>query len=215
MGSGRRATVGAVGGALSTQSAPQPPPAAPSDKSEVAQGAGNEVVNVESRADRLSTDEKEAGAKPKTETAYQRPAELPMKKHTAAGNVANYEVNAKAPTTRWTVSSEGQVQRSLDGGKTWQEVKIANVVRFRAVAAIGQSVWAGGSGLGLFHSADGGETWQPRSLIPRTSLMKPAEVEQLPDIVRIDFRDEMHGTVETSAGESWLTEDGGKTWKRK
>ena len=31
----------------------------------------------------------------------------------------------------------------------------------------------------------------------------------------IDFRDQQHGVVETSAGESWLTEDGGKTWKRK
>lgn len=217
VGAGARAPAAVAGGALSSQMAPQAPPAAaPRDKSEVAANAASEMVVTESRADRPSADEKEAGEKGKTETAYQPPAVLPMKKHAAAGNVANYEVSAKTAAARWTVTSEGQVQRSLDGGRTWQEVRIASPMRFRAVAVIGANVWAGGSHLGLYHSGDGGETWEARGLIQGTTRrMRPAEVAELPDIVRIDFRDAMHGTVETSAGETWVTADGGETWKRK
>lgn len=226
VGSGARAPAAVVGGALSSQMAPQAPPAAvPRDKSEVAQKAANEVVSTESRADRPSADEKEAGEKGKTETAYQPPAVLPMKKHAAA---AEYAVSAKTAAARWSVSSVGRLQRSLDGGRTWQnvpmpgritscteagrvcrEATLDELYRFRAVAAVGSEVWAGGSpGDLVFHSPDGGQTWEPQQL-PGVG----ADVAH--DIVRIDFRDAQHGTLETSARQTWVTEDGGETWKRK
>jgi photosystem II stability/assembly factor-like uncharacterized protein len=35
------------------------------------------------------------------------------------------------------------------------------------------------------------------------------------DITRIDFRDALHGVVNTASGETWNTSDGGATWSRK
>ncbi len=100
--------------------------------------------------------------------------------------------------TRWTISSAGGLQRSVDQGNTWQEVSVnaapgysagalrfessasvpaaqgkavdkaadkdvkadkLNVpITFRAVAASGADVWAGGSGGLLYHSR---RRWRP------------------------------------------------------
>jgi photosystem II stability/assembly factor-like uncharacterized protein len=78
------------------------------------------------------------------------------------------------------------------------------------VAAVGSEVWAGGSpGDLVFHSPDGGQTWEPQQ------VFRGVGADIAHDIVRIDFRDALHGTLETSARQTWVTEDGGETWKRK
>lgn len=71
-----------------------------------------------------------------------------------------FAMRVEPAALRWTVSSDGRVQRSADGGRTWSEVEIAKDVRFRALAASGASVWAGGTGPALYHSADNGKTWR-------------------------------------------------------
>ena len=148
---------------------------------------------------------------------------------------------------RWTISSTGRLQRSLDG-TTWQEVEVAartervasfmiveNVAKdqagksakevgrkkedknargqtavepvFRAVAAEGLEVWAGGSGGMLYHSADGGELW--------TRVQPAADGVVLKgDITSIQFSDPHHGTVGTSSSELWITSDGGQSWRK-
>src|SRR5207249_10548910 len=50
-----------------------------------------------------------------------------------------------APTPQWTLSAEGAVQRSLDVGKSWQKISVANGTTFRALCAVGTHVWAGGN----------------------------------------------------------------------
>ena len=60
----------------------------------------------------------------------------------------------------WSISPSGKVQRSEDGGKTWEEVRIADGVTFRVITASGKDAWAGGSGGALFHSRDGGVIWK-------------------------------------------------------
>jgi Photosynthesis system II assembly factor YCF48/Putative zinc-finger len=108
-------------------------------------------------------------------------------------------------TSRWTLSPSGTVQRSLDSGKTWQTLSVANNVVFRAIAANDSDIWAGGSAGALYHSADAGEHWT------RVNVLldgKPLTA----DIIRVEFSDSLHGRVVTSADETWATSDGGSSW---
>jgi photosystem II stability/assembly factor-like uncharacterized protein len=139
------------------------------------------------------------------------------------------------------------LQRSLDGGNTWQEIAvvtrpelvgnlmtvesaaksqadtsdkearrredkksstqtIANPV-FRAVAAAGLEVWAGGSDSMLYHSMDGGEHW--------TNVLPSANgIVLRGNITTVQFPDPQHGTVSTSSSEVWTTSDGGQSWRK-
>jgi photosystem II stability/assembly factor-like uncharacterized protein len=111
------------------------------------------------------------------------------------------EVKASLPAALWSVSSTGNVRRSMDGGKTFEEVHVAQGVKFEAVAARGQDVWAGGAGGALFHSADGGAIWTRLGVNGNTET-----------IVGIQVRDALHLTITLATGEQWTTEDGGQQW---
>ncbi len=109
---------------------------------------------------------------------------------------------------RWTVSSEGALQRSFDGGATWETVPVEKNVIFRAVSVLDNSVWAGGAGGALYHSTDAGRSW--------TVIHASASGAMLTgDIATIEFTDLQHGHLTTTNGETWLTPDGGQTWQRK
>jgi len=128
---------------------------------------------------------------------------------------------------QWAVSSSGGLQRSFDGGATWQDVSVgANDYKnqntkmkmskkepansgpvFRAVAALGPEVWAGGSGAMLYHSLDSGNNW--------TRVMpSEASASLSGDVVGMEFSDAQHGRIVTSTGEAWLTRDDGQTWHK-
>jgi hypothetical protein len=147
---------------------------------------------------------------------------------------------------RWSISSTGGLQRSLDQGATWQDVDVnvnsvpaANFVGntttmeaaaarsrakdkasdkksqpteaaplvFRAVAANGPDVWAGGTSAALYHSLDAGHRWA--RVLPSSGGAVLAG-----DVVAVQFSDTQHGTVTTSTGEVWGTGDGGQTWQK-
>jgi len=78
---------------------------------------------------------------------------------------------------------------------------------FRAVAANGPDVWAGGSGGRLFHSSDSGNHWVP--VVPAWR-----GIEMSGDIVSLMFADAQHGRIVTTAAEIWTTADGGQTWDK-
>ncbi|HEV8524166.1 MAG TPA: YCF48-related protein [Terriglobales bacterium] len=109
---------------------------------------------------------------------------------------------------RWSISANGEVQRSLDSGRTWEVVPIAQGAQFRAVLALGREVWAGGAGGALYHSSDGGEHWS-RIAVHMDGIRLSG------DIVRIEFSDLARGIVATSSSETWATEDAGRTWQRR
>jgi hypothetical protein len=115
---------------------------------------------------------------------------------------------------RWNIAASGGLQRSFDAGKTWQDVNVAAETAqgptgfvFRAVAAMGPEVWAGGSGGALYHSRDSGTRWQ--QVFPFAAGANPAG-----DITTIEFSTPQQGKISTSAGEIWATSDNGQTWRK-
>jgi hypothetical protein len=112
-----------------------------------------------------------------------------------------------AELSRWTISADGQLQHSIDSGKTWQPVTVAEKATFRALSANGPDVWVGGSAGLLYHSADAGGHW---------TQVKPATngVNLAADISAIEFTDPQHGKVTTTTGEAWRTVDAGQTWQK-
>jgi Photosynthesis system II assembly factor YCF48 len=106
---------------------------------------------------------------------------------------------------RWNISSDGQLQRSLDAGKTWQPVVVADKAIFRALSPNGPDIWVGGTAGLLYHSTDAGTHWT--QVTPATD-----KATLTADIAAIAFTDRQHGKVTASNGEVWTTIDAGQTW---
>jgi hypothetical protein len=102
----------------------------------------------------------------------------------------------------------GRIQRSVDRGKTWEELHVDDSVSFRAVYASGPNVWAGGSSRALYHSSDQGTHWRRVVLGPQSSGTSDT-------IVEVDFSDSQHGRIKTDANETWTSSDGGLHWQKR
>jgi hypothetical protein len=108
------------------------------------------------------------------------------------------------PGFLWTIASSQQrgiVQRSRDGGATWETVPLNDQISFRAVVSTGSDVWAGGSAGALFHSTDAGIHWER---VP---------IDATGSILEIRTRNGAEVAVTTDAHERWLSEDNGRTWQ--
>jgi hypothetical protein len=130
-------------------------------------------------------------------------AQTPM----VAMRVGNTEMKVGPPSALWSVNSDGRVQRSTDGGKTLEQINVAHGIKFRAIAAFGYQVWAGGTRGALFHSADGGTTWNRISINFEGNMIRET-------IMGIQLHDPQHLTVTTASGSQWVTEDGGQHWRQ-
>jgi hypothetical protein len=109
---------------------------------------------------------------------------------------------------RWTLTSDGTLQRSLDSGKTWETIPVNSQANFRALAANGFDIWVGGAKGALYHSSDAGQHW--------TQVRPIANGESLgADIIGVEFPDPQHGMLSTSAQETWTTDDAGLSWQKK
>jgi photosystem II stability/assembly factor-like uncharacterized protein len=102
-------------------------------------------------------------------------------------------------------TSRAKEEKDADNKKTVQR-EVAPPV-FRAVAALGQEVWAGGSGGALYHSQDAGTHWM--QVVPSSSGASLSG-----DIVSLQFSDVEHGKVTTSVPEIWTTNDRGRSWQK-
>jgi hypothetical protein len=108
---------------------------------------------------------------------------------------------------RWTLSSDGTLQRSRDSGRSWQTIQVADNTVFRALAANGLEIWVGGAAGALFHSSDAGQHWtQVRPAVNGEALAD--------DIIGVEFADTLNGKVTTSVQETWITADAGQTWQK-
>jgi photosystem II stability/assembly factor-like uncharacterized protein len=149
-------------------------------------------------------------ATPPAKLAFQpsaAPESAPKAEIGAALQAGAAESKPGGTAALWTISPSGKVQRSSDGGKTWEDVHVDDSVTYRVITASGADVWAGGSGGALHHSSDGGVTWK------RVNLSSGGNSVTEP-IVGIRLRDLQHLTVTTASGEQWGTEDGGQSWQR-
>lgn len=192
------------------------------DGRQVAVGGAGQAAGQKEAAGQLANqqavdaDQKSRAAAAASQPEYQRPEKLPMKKHPAEKTTETSTLTSrlarklKAPL-RWTVSAAGMVRRSLDSGKSWQDVTIAEGVRFRAVAVQDGNVWAGGEGGALFHSSDSGESWSSR---PLSGAAKRLEMTPAFDILRIDITASGQVTVTTSQRQTFVTTDQGKNWSQ-
>lgn len=111
--------------------------------------------------------------------------------------------SAPASTSLEVISRTSRAKK--DTGKTLK--RDASTPAFRAVAAVGSDVWAGGSAGALYHSLNAGNQWIrvfPAS--PGASLTG--------DIIRLEFPDSQHGKISTSTLEVWITSDDGQTWQK-
>ena len=128
-----------------------------------------------------------------------------MAKEAASAN--RERMQSYAPVSRWTISSDGQLEHSIDSGKTWQPVAVADNATFRALSPNGPDLWVGGASGLLYHSADAGGHW---------TRVKPAAggTNLTADIAAIEFTDARHGKITASNGEVWLTDDAGQTWRK-
>lgn len=150
--------------------------------------------------------------------------------------------NRLLASPRWSISAVGGLQRSLDKGKTWQNVYpdvsalpiVPGTVIGGPVIPAAQPDSMRGQG-SLKTSANpiffravvaaGNEVWAGGS---NAALFHSSDggnrwTRVLPsfsgtaltgDVLSVEFPDPQHGTVTTSTPEIWTTSDGGQTWQR-
>ena len=145
-------------------------------------------------------------------------------------------------STRWSITAVGSLQRSLDGGNTWQDVDVRtnllqltpsevlasgnlpatengkstnHIVTLPALPAVFfRSVTAVGSDVW----AGGSNTVLFHSLDGGNTWMRvlpsSAGIALTGDVISLQFSNPQSGAVTTSSGEIWITSDAGQTWRR-
>jgi len=117
-------------------------------------------------------------------------------------------VNANAlPVTGANFAPAAAAPRAKDKETDKALKRDASTPTFRAVAATGSDVWAGGSGGALYHSVDAGNHWT--RVVPAS-----AGAVLTGDIISLEFTDVEHGKISTSTSEVWTTSDDGQSWQK-
>lgn len=107
--------------------------------------------------------------------------------------------------TVWRISSDGHLERMMQD--QWKRALGSVQKSFRAVAYLGNHVWAGGAGPELYHSADGGENWN-------TLKVKTEDAELKGAMQSIKATDDKHVAIIADDGSVWVTANGGQTWTK-
>ena len=137
----------------------------------------------------------------------QKQAAKPSRRKAAAEPEAGMAGKAM-PQAQWTITADGMLQRSLDSGRSWEIVPVGSTSGFRAIFSADSDVWVGGKAGALYHSSDSGQTW--KQVTPSSKGEKLAA-----DISHIEFSDPANGSISVVNGATWLTSDGGQTWRKK
>src|SRR5437660_5541584 len=160
----------------------------------------------------------------------------------SAGNRSNFsQTAALAPeSARWSINAMGGLQRSLDQGKSWQDVDVIGAVGITSGANMPMAMKSSREkGLAkdkaemkqarvVFRavSANGPDVWTGGSsgrlyhstdagghwvqVVPTWSGVVLTD-----DIVSLQFADPLQGRIVTSSSEIWTTSDAGQTWQKR
>jgi len=202
----------------------------------------SQTIEVESQPAPVTATVENKGSDQRIENQKQQPSQYDSSKAVGVVAAKNFAAAQDASSLlltfpRWSISADGALRRSFDGGNTWVDVnmssepvsspsKVASTAEstrgyenrkrkveaqlklvFRAVSSVGSEVWAGGSAAMLYHSVDSGAHWA--HVLPAS-----AGATLTGDITSIEFADPQHGRIATSTGEVWITADDGQTWQR-
>jgi len=144
---------------------------------------------------------------------------------------------------RWSVSSNGVLQRSFDAGRTWQDVDVTAALAAKGLAMTVAAEGDSGSSdvdadkskkkqlatraTPVFRavSAIGSEVWAGGSgaMLYHSTDAGAHWTSVLPtsagggltgDINSIQFSDPQHGRIATSTGEVWVTDNDGQSWQK-
>jgi hypothetical protein len=131
-------------------------------------------------------------------------AETLMAPSDAAARFAGAPVIASPDgSTRWRVAAPGAIDRSTDGGATWQRQPLETAARLAAASSPAPDVcWFVGARGVVLRTTDAGRTWR---------VVSPPDPA---DLVAVSARDADIATVTTADGRTFRTTDGGVTWTR-
>ncbi len=128
---------------------------------------------------------------------------------TDPGRLVIAATGAQKPASLWRLSSDqGTVEKSHDGGTTWQPIRLDEGTPFYALSAIGPDIWVGGEDGTLYHSADDGLHWK-KVLIEGDDNSRASG-----PITRIESHGRYVIRVATRSGDHWKTTDGGLRWQQ-
>jgi hypothetical protein len=153
------------------------------------------LADASTRTDRARTAAENAAAAPAA------PAQ-PMARTFSFGAPETIIVSSN-PASRWRILQGGQVQRSADGGATWQTQTTGVSDTLSGGSSPSPSVcWLVGP-RGIVLRTTDGRSW--------TRIPFPEAVP----LTSIRATDDQTATVTTADGRQFVTEDGGRTWARK
>jgi hypothetical protein len=113
---------------------------------------------------------------------------------------AKAEMRESAPTP-WRISG-GRLIRPGEGGTVVEACAGSAAVEVTTFTAHGSELWAGGANAALIHSRDGGATCD-RITLGASAIGTIVRIEAIGALVQ----------VKSSSGQSWSSQDGGRTWR--
>lgn len=135
------------------------------------------------------------------EVARTPPAAAPMAKSMIGRAAPAIEIVSSNPGSRWRIVGNGAVERSMDGGSTWQQQQTGVNVALTAGTSPSPSVcWLVGAAGTVLLSTDG-RSWR-RVAFPEAA-----------DLIAVRATDAQSATVTTADGRTFSTSDGGQTWQ--
>jgi Putative zinc-finger len=177
------------------------------DKESIVLDKATASTNATARSDSAASSVNGPGVTPQTPARV--PASPPPSAVLAERNFAAARLGAPEtlivstnPSSRWRIVPGGNVQRSADGGSTWQLQQTGATVTLAAGASPSPSVcWlVGPDGIVLLSTDD--RSWRRIAFPEATPL------------IAVSATDDRTATVTTLDGRKFSTTDGGVTWER-
>ena len=123
-------------------------------------------------------------------------------------------------TCGWIVGDNGLALKTVDGGKTWQRIKISDKT-FNDVFFVGQKGWIVGGNRLILSTDDGGNIWKKKMESPNQSTdiltmlpngTCPPQESSANSLTKVFFINKDKGFIVGADRTILKTEDGGSSW---